>query len=90
MDQDEDGCISFEEFANLVNMDDYEIDRELFLKNLFRELDKNKDGLISFKEYTNIQEVIFVSLEEMKANFDSVDKNKSGTINLERNLKKNI
>ena len=59
-------------------------DINVFIKNMFTDFDKNKDGLISFEEFKSIKTMLFGKKtdEELKHEFDSMDADKTGTINL--------
>lgn len=82
MDQDEDGCIDFNEFISLMDSeDDFELNNDIFARNLFNDLDKNRDGFLTFDEFILLAEIIPNSLEQMRNDFDAADVEKRGKIN---------
>ena len=65
----------------------YKINDDAYAKLLFSAFDANKDGFIDFKEYQSIVKTDVAnlgrSLDEIKADFNTIDLNHDGMISLE-------
>ena len=74
------------EFIHLIEQDDYELDSDLLLKNIFRDLDIDKDGLLTENEFKKATNLIKDSALKLVKSFDQIDSENVGKIKLERKL----
>jgi Ca2+-binding EF-hand superfamily protein len=92
-DLNKDKKVSFDEFKGVINkfkknnlkkiFDCYDDNKDGFIdaKELLQEFDVNKDGKVSLDEFTRVMSKFkALSPEECKGKFDSLDKNKNGSL----------
>ena len=85
MDKNGDGFLDFKEFADSMINQQFRDESNLFAKTLLSSFDKDKNGCINFSEFKELISFLMkqtMSEDQMKHEFEMIDKEGTGQVKL--------
>jgi len=89
MDKNGDGFLDFKEFADSMVNQQFKDESNLFAKNLLNSFDKDQNGSINYTEFKELISFLMkqtLSEDQMKHEFELIDKDKNGEVKLKGKL----